>query len=123
MNSNSAAAATPVDFAKAGAEGAEKVADLFKVSSSAALSGVQDYNNKVLEFARTNTNATFDFFQKLQTVKSPSEFMALSTEHARTQTQVLTEQTKQLLELAQKVTAAAGAPMKFGAGNMFNTAG
>jgi hypothetical protein len=64
---------------------------------------LRDYNNKFLEFAHTNTNAAFDFLQKLNDVKSPSEFMGLSTEHARAQTQTLTEQTKELAELAQKI--------------------
>ena len=60
--------------------------DLIKTSSATALKGLQDYNNKFLEFAHTNSNAAFGFMQKLHDVKSPTDFMELSTEHARTQT-------------------------------------
>jgi hypothetical protein len=37
-------------------------------------------------------------------VKSPSEFIELSTAHARKQFEAMTAQTKELTELAQKVT-------------------
>jgi hypothetical protein len=42
-----------------------ETADLIKISSSTALKGLQDCNNKFPEFAHTNTNAAFDFLQKL----------------------------------------------------------
>ena len=47
------------------------------------LKGVQDYNQKWIEFAQANTQAAMDFYQKLSGVKSPSEFIELSTEHAQ----------------------------------------
>jgi phasin len=99
-----------------------EAADFIKTSSSAALKGMQDYNNKFLEFAHANTNATFDFAQKLHDVKSPSEFMELSTKHASKQVEMLTEQTKQLVEHAQKVALAAAEPLKMGVAKAFNRA-
>jgi phasin len=69
-------------------------AALIKNSYSTVVKGAQDYNNKVIEFAQANTVAAFDFAQKLSGVKSPSDFMELSTEHSRFET--LTEQTKGL---------------------------
>ena len=89
-------------------------ADLIKNSYSTAVKGVQDYNNKFIEFGHVNINAAFDFVQKLSGVKSPSEFVELSTEHARKQFETLTEQTKQLAALAQKVTLATAEPLKTG---------
>jgi Phasin protein len=53
-----------------------------------------DFNNKFIEFAHANTNAAFDFFQKMSGVQSPSAYLELSTEHARKQIETLTEQTK-----------------------------
>jgi len=97
-----------------------EAADLMKVSCSTALSGARDYNNKFLEFAHTNTNAAFDFVQELYGVKSPSEFMELATEHARTQTTALTEQTKELAALAQKVAVATTGPLKAGVAKALN---
>jgi phasin len=97
-----------------------ETADLIKISSATTLKGLQDYNNKFLEFAHTNSNAAFGFMQKLHDVESPSEFMELSTEHARTQTQALTEQTKVLAELAQKIALAAAKPLQEGLGKAFD---
>jgi hypothetical protein len=97
-----------------------ETADLIKTSSANALKGLQDYNNKFLEFAHTNSNAAFGFMQKLHDVETPSEFMELSTEHARTQTQTLTEQTKVLAELAQKLGLAGAIPLQEGLGKAFN---
>jgi hypothetical protein len=61
-----------------------EAADLIKTSSK-AVKGMQDYNNKIIEFAHANTNAAFDFVQKLSGVKSPTAFVELWTEHARKQ--------------------------------------
>jgi phasin len=95
-------------------------AALIKNSYSTAIKGAQNYNNKVLEFAKTNTEASFDFVQKLSGVKSPSNFMELSTEHSRKQFETLTEQTKELAALAQKVTLATTEPLKTGVTKAFS---
>ena len=62
-----------------------EAADLIQNSYLTAVKGVQDYNNKFFEFAHENTNAAFDFIQKMSGVRSPSAFVELSTEHARKQ--------------------------------------
>ena len=87
-----------------------------------AAKGAQDYNNKVVAFAQANTNSAFDFLQRLSGVKTPSEFMELSTTHARKQFEVLTEQAKELAALAQKVTTATTEPLKAGVTKALNTA-
>ncbi len=84
------------------------------------IKGVQDYNNKFTEFAHANTNAAFDFVQKLSGVRSPTEFVELSTEYARKRFETLTEQTKQLAAIAQKVTLATAEPLKTGVAKAFN---
>jgi hypothetical protein len=73
-------------------------------------------------FTHANTNAAFDFVQKMSDVKSPSVFVELWTEHARKQVETLTEQTKQLAALAQKVTLATAEPLKTGVAEAFNHA-
>jgi phasin len=93
--------------------------DLIKNSYSMAVKGAQDYNTKFIEFAQTNSEAAFDFVQKLSGVKSPTEFIELSTEHSRKQFETLTEQTKELAALAQKVTLATVEPLKTGATKVF----
>jgi phasin len=98
-----------------------EAADLIKNSYSKAVKGMQDYNNKIMEFAHANTNAAFDFVQKLPGVKSPTAFVQLWTEHARKQVETLTEQTKQLAALAQKATLATAEPLKTGVAEAFNS--
>ena len=88
--------------------------DVIKESYSTAVKGAQDYNNKLLEFAQTNTNTAFELAKRLLDVKSPSEFIELSTERTRQQFATLTEQTKELAALAQKVTLASTEPLKAG---------
>jgi phasin len=91
-----------------------EAAALIKNSYSSGVKAAQDYNNKVLEFAQTNTEAVFGFAQKLSDVKSPSDFIELSTEHSRKQFETLTEQTKELAALAQKVTLVTAEPLRTG---------
>ena len=67
-----------------------------------AAKGVQDYNAKFIEFAQTNIGAGVAFFEQLRTVKSPSEFFELSTNHSRKQLETFTEQARQLATLGQK---------------------
>jgi phasin len=99
-----------------------EAADLIKNSYSTAMKGMQDYNNKIIEFTQANTNAAFDFVQKMSGVKSPSEFLELWTEHARKQVETLTEQSKQLAALGKKVTLATAEPLKTGIADQFNRA-
>jgi phasin len=96
--------------------------DLIKDSCSTAVKGAQAYNNKLLEFAQTNTNVAFEFAQKLLGAKSPSEFIELSTERARKQFETLTEQTSELTALAQKVSLATAEPLKAGVTKAFGHA-
>jgi len=86
--------------------------DLIKGSYSTAVKGAQDYNNKLLEFAQTNTNTVFEFAQRLLDLKSPSDFIELSTERARKQFATLTEQTQELAALAQKATSRTTEPSR-----------
>src|SRR6185369_13088085 len=79
---------------------------LMKDSYSTAVRHGQVYNAKFLEFAQANTEATFEFLQRLAGVKSPTEFLELSTSHSRKQFEALTEQARELTTLAQKVASA-----------------
>jgi phasin len=108
-------------FEKLSAATAEATASI-KNSYSTAVKGVQEYNTKFFEFAQTNTVAAFAFVQKLSGVKSPSDFMELSTEHSRKQIETLTEQGKELAALAQKVKLAAAEPLKTGVTKAFSQA-
>ena len=82
----------------------ESAGDLIKN----ALQATQDYNAKVLQFSIANCNATCDYFRKLSGVRAPSEFIELTTNHAREQSDVLGVQAKELGEFAQKVLPRVG---------------
>ena len=90
----------------------EEATDLIEGSYATASKGAADYGLKVIEAARTNTNATFDFAGELLTVKSLSEAVELSTAHMRKQFDALTEQSKELSALAQKIAAETTEPLK-----------
>ena len=85
----------------------EEAADLLKDSYTSAAKGATDYNLKVIEIARSNTNTAFDYAHELLGVKSLSEFVELSTAHARKQFEAMTAQTKELTELVQKIATEA----------------
>jgi phasin len=82
----------------------EEVADLLKNTCTTATKGATEYNLKLIEIARINTRAAFDYAHELLDAKSPSEFIGLSTAHTRKQFEAMAAQTRELTELAQKVT-------------------
>jgi phasin len=98
----------------------EEATDLLKDTYKTAAKGATDYNLKVIEIARTNTNRAFDYAYKLMGVKSPSELLELSTAHARKQFEAMTAQTKELTEFAEKVTTEIVEPIKAGVTKAFN---
>ncbi len=105
-------------FDKMSAATAE-MSGVLKNAGATAAQGFKDSNAKVLEFARTNSNAAFDYANQLLGVKSPSEFIQLSTEHARKQFDVLSAQSKELTALSQKVMLETAEPLKAGAAKAF----
>ncbi len=94
---------------------------VLKVAGETAVQGLKDSNAKVIEFARTNSNAAFDYANALLAVKSPSEFIQLSTEQARKQFEVLSAQSNELAEHSQKVMLETAEPLKAGAAKAFAT--
>jgi phasin len=108
-------------YGKMSAAGTE-AAEVIKTSYSIAVRGAHEYNDKFIEFAQANIDAAFGFFEKLSGMKSPSAFLELSSEHARKQFETLSEQTKQLVAIAQKVTLASAEPLKTSAAKAFNHA-
>ena len=92
----------------------EEATDLLEDSYSSTTRGATEYGLKMIETARANTNAAFDYATQLIAVKSLSEAIELSTSHARRQFDALNAQSKELGALAQKVCADAAEPIKQG---------
>ncbi len=57
---------------------AEEATDVMETTYSTAAKGASDYGLKVIDAARTNTNAAFDFYGELLTAKTLSEVIELS---------------------------------------------
>jgi len=91
---------------------AEEATDVLEDTYTTASKGASEYGLKVIEVARANTDAAFDFATEIMGVKSLSEMIELSTAHARKQFETFTAQSKELAALAQKVATDAAEPVK-----------
>jgi phasin len=97
----------------------EEAADLLKNAYAIAAKGATDYNLKLIEIVRSNTRAAFDYADDLLGVKSPSQFIELSTAHLRRQFDTASTQSKELYALAQKAAADTAEPVKAGVSKAF----
>jgi len=93
---------------------AEEATGIMETTCANASKGAADYGLKVVEIARTNSNAAFDFATELLGARSFAQAIEISTAHSRRQIEALTEQTRELLSLAQKVAVHAATPIKDG---------
>ena len=100
----------------------EEAADLFKNTYATVANAATDYNLKLIEIFRTNTRAAFDHVHELLGVKSPSEFIELSTAHLRKQYDTLSAQNKELCALAQETATEAAKPLNTGVSKAFKKA-
>jgi phasin len=98
---------------------AEEATDVLETTYSTASKGASDYGLKVIEAARVNTNAAFDYAGELLAAKTLSEVIELSSTHARKQFEALTAQSKELGALAQKVATETAEPIKSGMNKAF----
>lgn len=98
----------------------EEAAHVLQQAYTVATKGATDYNLKVFEIARFNTNAAFDYARELMGVKSLSEFVELSSARSRQQFETMTAQSKELATLAQRVSVEAAEPLKTELAGAFN---
>jgi len=93
---------------------AEETTDVLEDTYATATKGATEFNLKALEAVRTNVNASFDYTRELLGSKTLAEAVELSASHVRKQFEALTEQTKTLSALAQKVATETAEPIKTG---------
>ena len=93
---------------------AEEATGLLEDTYATATKGAADYALKVIAVSRENANAAFDFAVELLGAKTFSEMIELSSAHARKQFEAMSEQTKELASLAQKVATETAEPLKEG---------
>ena len=99
---------------------AEETTKVMERTYSTASKGAADFNLHLLEMAQANMNAAFDFARQLTRVKSPTEFLELSTAQVRKQFETFSGQTQQLTALAQKATTDAAQPFQAEVAKTFN---
>jgi phasin len=91
---------------------AEEATDVLEETYSTASKGCSGYGLKLIETARTNSNAAFDLFGEMLTAKSYAEVIELATGYARKQFDTMIAQAKELTEEAQKVATDTAEPIK-----------
>ncbi len=91
---------------------AEEATDALEVSYTKAAKGFSDYSLNMIEAARANANAHFDFLAELFGAKSVAKVVELSTAHARMQFDAISDQSRELTALAQQLAVETSEPIK-----------
>lgn len=98
---------------------AEETHVLIEDGYATCAKGTIDFGLKVIEAARANANAAFDFAAEALTVRSLSELIELTSTHTRRQVDALLGQSKELAAIAQKMAVEATQPLKAGVDKAF----
>jgi phasin len=96
--------------AEAGRQATRRIKDAY----SRTAQGTIEFHRKVFAISQANLDATFDCARALLGVTSPSEFMEVSTKHARQQFEAMRQQNRELAELAQKTAIESMGPFTGG---------
>jgi len=105
-----------------GKAAAEQSARAVQQSYSATVENVRDFNVKMIDMAQANAEAVFDLARQLATSKEPSAIVELWTAHAKKQFEMLSEQTKELSALGQKIASESAEPLTRGVNQAFKKA-
>lgn len=92
-------------------ETAEETSELFEASLDNAAKGFSSLNRKMIEIARANVDASFDFANELVAVRSPADFFEVNAAFARKQFAALTGQGRDVAELASGFARDVAAPV------------
>jgi hypothetical protein len=107
MNDDRATRAARESFDETIASGAETVRGVQEGFTS-AVENVRDLNVRLIDMARANAIAAFDFAREVAEAKGPSEFIQAWTTHATKQFDVLTKQAGELTTLGQRLANTTG---------------
>ena len=94
-----------------GVAAAEESARSIEQGFSAAAESIRDFNLRLIEMAHANAMAALDFARQISTAKGPSEAIELWSSHARKQFETLTDQSKELAALGQKIATSSAEPI------------
>jgi hypothetical protein len=82
---------------------AEHATEAIQATCTTTFDSAAALNVKLIEAARSNSNAALEFTRTVIALKSPLELPGLMTAYARKQCELWAEQTKEFSNLAQKV--------------------
>ncbi len=94
-------------------QAAQQAAAAFEEQVKASQTGAQDVSRKAMSYAEHNVATAFDFAQKVLQARDVQEVIRMQTEFVQAQMQALSEQAKDLGEIA---TRAAMDSVKTGSG-------
>jgi phasin len=101
---------------------AEEATDALEDSYTRAAKGLVGFNLKMIEAARANANANFDFFSELFGANSVAKVVELSTAHARKQFDAMSDQSRELTAFAQQLAVETSEPIKGSVSKAFRSA-
>ena len=78
---------------------------------SLAVENIRAFNVKIIDMAWANTEAAFDFAHQVASAKAPTDIVELWTAHAQKQFEALSEQSKELAVLGQKMAGESAVPL------------
>jgi phasin len=119
VSDKGAAIASETEKGKAAVEQATRAV---QQSYSITVDNIRDFNMKMIDMAHANAEAVFEFARQLATAKQPSDMIELWTAHAEKQFDLLTEQTKELSALGQKIAGESVEPITRGVNQAFKKA-
>jgi hypothetical protein len=77
-----------------------------------ALENVRGLNVKLIDMARANSDAAFDFAREVAEANAPSDLVQAWTTHATKQFDMLTKQASELTTLGQQFASTSSEPIK-----------
>jgi phasin len=105
-----------------GKAAAEQTARSVEQSYTATVENMRDYSLKMIDMAQANADAVFELARRLASAKAPSDITELWTSYAKKQFETLTEQTKELSALGQKIAGESAEPITRGVNQAFKKA-
>lgn len=93
-------------------EAVEDTSEAMEQAFSNANRGTAEYRAKLMDIARTNTDAAFDMMRELMGARSLPELLEVSTSHTRRQLEMASTQMQELTELTRRVATETAGPLR-----------
>jgi hypothetical protein len=102
------------DAMKKGEMAAEQSVQATQESYATAVDGVRQFNLKIIEMLRTNTEAFFEFAGQVASTKDPNAIVQLWTSRTQQQMEAFAKQSQELAALGQKLAGSSIEPTSRG---------